>query len=258
MIILRYSIVRTTPLRSYWLQRSMYHRYGRYGPDAWLYLRKRRLGRFARMLVPCEYDTRIRARVRLQAGERIFIVSITTLENEDEKNTPSTVLQLSGDPFGKWRERAKIAAYNRLQDDLLHYDEPSPDEQLPVIAKNLGREELKNVPGITELGKDIPELIDIFQETFVQSFRRYVQDEKARGTIKDQTTLAVRQQARLDRSLALSGEQIPVHGAIQAIRLLLEYNIPSHYFQRIEELASAYGQAYGDDKEVRRDYRSSF
>lgn len=236
----------------------MRHRYGRHGLDAWLRLRKRRMSRFTRMLVPSEYGAIIFAHIRLQEGERIIIVEVTTFDDENEKPTPPSILQLPADPFRAWRELAKITAYNKLHEDLDQYDEPSPDEQLPAIARNFGRKELKNVPGITEKGKTIPELIDVYEETFVQSFRELLQEESNRGTIKDKTTLAVRRQARLDRSLALSDEQLPIHGVIQAIRVLLEYDIPFRYFQQIEELAKAYSQASRDNREVIRDYHSSF
>ncbi len=236
----------------------MHHRYGRHGPDAWLRLRERRKRRFTRMLVPSEYGAIIRAHVRLREGERIFIVEVTPFGDENEQPTTSTTLQLSADPFRAWRELAKIAAYNKLHEDIDQYDEPSPDEQLPTIARNFGRRELKNVPGITEKGKTIPELIDIYEETFVRSFRELIQEERNRGTIKDKMVLAVRRQARLDRPLSLTDEQVPIHGTIQAIHALLEYDIPSRYFQQIEELARAYGQAHRDNKEVMRDYRSSF
>jgi hypothetical protein len=240
------------------LQNGMHHRYGRYGPDAWLRLRKRRMSRFTRMLVRSEYSAVIRARFRLDEGERIFIVEITPLDGENEKSVPPKVMQLPPDPFGSWRERARIVAYNKLHEDLDRYEEPSPDEQLPVIARNLGRKELGNFPGITEKGKTIPELMDIFVGTFTEIFQELIQEERNRGMIKDKTALAVKRRARLDRSLSLSDEQLPIYGAIQAVHELLEIDVPSRYFRQIEELAEAYRQAYRDSKEVMQDFRNPF
>ncbi len=73
------------------LQNGMHHRYGRYGPDAWLRLRKRRMSRFTRMLVRSEYSAVIRARFRLDEGERIFIVEITPLDGENAPGLSHTI-----------------------------------------------------------------------------------------------------------------------------------------------------------------------
>jgi hypothetical protein len=248
----------------------MGHRYGRHGIDAWSRLRKRRLNRFTRSLVPQARIAVIHLHINFANRERIFIVEL------DEKNlsllgkeltTTKNLVDSSAepassapDPLSHFKERARLDGALQARKDINSLGYLPLREKLRARAKENAMEYAYAHAGEWTRGIDTDELENIYTDIYLASYDKMISTENKGRVIlfeneKKAQGIALRDKARDSaRGQRLTSYRLDYQAAIRAQETLhLDAESDPDYISQIEGFVKVYRATYEDDKGVERD-----
>jgi len=230
----------------------MYHRYGRHGPDAWLYQRKRR---FARHLPVVATPVAVVPVQGFENRERIII--IVTEENPSEDTSERSVVRLyrgegtllESASTDCWRAGRKSGIKARREADVPSFSEL--DEERVAVVDDYINTHLSD--GDVHERAFVLALEKSYLEGYCDAFK--VSLDNAEQYFQKKQTRSIRSLARKDLAadarynVQLSQVEIELQGAIRAVNELnLTPRSGTSYMQQVRPYASAYAKYYsGED-----------